>query len=131
MTPAIPSMRAMHTMPPTTPPTIAAVLLLLEEDSGRAGAGVFPVGGVWLLLGDSVYGPYTRLPLTATGLLRSVVVPSPCVRDGQIGWRESQLGNSFIQQHLAGRNTHSTSWPYSFGPQHMASPVESTRAHVW
>jgi hypothetical protein len=70
----------MHTMPPTTPPTIAAVLLLLEEgDSGTVGAGELPVGGVEPLLGDSVYGPYTRLPFTATGLVLSVAMPSPCV----------------------------------------------------
>jgi hypothetical protein len=54
-------------------------------------------------------------PVTATGLLRSVVVPSPCVRDGQTGVeRESQFGNLLIQQHLAGTNTHSTSWPLKF-----------------
>ena len=71
-------------------------------------------------------------PVTATGLVRSAIVPSPCVKDGQTGVeKESQLGNSSIQQHLAGANTHSTSWPKILIPQHMASPVEATRAHVW
>jgi len=72
-------------------------------------------------------------PVTATGLLLEVVVPSPCVRDGQTGVegeRESQLGNLLIQHHLAGANTHSTSWPVPFQPQHMASSVEATKAHV-
>jgi hypothetical protein len=47
------------------------------------------------------------------------------------GKRESQLGNLLIQHNLAGTNTHSTSWPVPFQPQHMASPVEATKAHVW
>jgi len=48
-------------------------------------------------------------PVTATGLLRSVVVPSPCVRDGQTGVereRERESAGKFVHSTPPCRNKH-------------------------